>query len=427
MKLITRIAIRLTLALAPLMTLWAVLFYFTMVDEINDEMDDNLESYSETIIVRMLTNQELPSPNSGSNNSYSIKPIDSLYVVTHKKITYSDVDVYIPEREDYEPARVLTTIFTNAEGQHYELRVASPSFERDELISAILRWLAVIYLVLLATVIFITLLVLRRSMRPLYELLHWLDQYLPGRKYEIVPNNTNIPEFRRLNEAAQKAVERSEHLFEQQKCFIGNASHELQTPLAVIGNRIEWLIDNTNPTEQQLEQLIGINHSLSNIVKLNKTLLLLSKIDNGQFPEINEIDVAELVREEAAIYDEIFEDRNIECQIQGVQSLIVAMNRTLAVTLVGNLIRNAYIHAPENSKVDITISNDKLEISNDGDTPLDSERIFDRFYRATKREGSTGLGLALVKAISDYYSLNVQYRFEKEKHIFTIIRPKKIN
>lgn len=427
MKLITRIAIRLTLALAPLMTLWAVLFYFTMIEEINDEMDDNLESYSETIIVRMLSHQELPPLNSGSNNSYSIKPVDPHYAAMHDGITYSDVEVYIPEREEYEPARVLTTIFEDVEGQHYELRVASPSFERDELAAAILQWLILIYFVLLATVIIITLLVLRRSMRPLYELLNWLDRYQPGHKHEDVPNDTTIPEFRQLNEAAQKAVERSEHLFEQQKNFIGNASHELQTPLAVIGNRIEWIIDNTNPTEEQIEQLVGINHSLAHIVKLNKTLLLLTKIDNGQFPEVSEVDIAALIRHETEIYDEIFEERNIKCNISGADSLVVEMNHILATTLVGNLVRNAYIHSPEGSQIDISINYDKLEIRNDGTEPLDAERVFNRFYRATKREGSTGLGLALVKAIGDYYSLGVEYRFENGKHIFSIFRPKKLN
>ena len=427
MKLITRIAIRLTLALAPLMTLWAVLFYFTMIEEINDEMDDNLESYSETIIVRMLSHQELPPLNSGSNNSYSIKPVDPHYAAMHDGITYSDVEVYIPEREEYEPARVLTTIFEDVEGQHYELRVASPSFERDELAASILQWLILIYFVLLATVIIITLLVLRRSMRPLYELLNWLDRYQPGHKHEDVPNDTTIPEFRQLNEAAQKAVERSEHLFEQQKSFIGNASHELQTPLAVIGNRIEWIIDNTNPTEEQIEQLVGINHSLAHIVKLNKTLLLLTKIDNGQFPEVSEVDIAALIRHETEIYDEIFEERNIKCNISGADSLVVEMNHILATTLVGNLVRNAYIHSPEGSQVDISINYDKLEIRNDGTAPLDAERVFNRFYRATKREGSTGLGLALVKAIGDYYSLGIEYRFENGKHIFSIFRPKKLN
>ena len=75
MKLISRIALRLSLALLPLMALWGVLFYFTMVDEINDEADDALEDYSELIVKRMLAGRELPKPNNGSNNSYSIVPI----------------------------------------------------------------------------------------------------------------------------------------------------------------------------------------------------------------------------------------------------------------------------------------------------------------------------------------------------------------
>ena len=425
MKLLARIALRLSLALVPIMTLWAVLFYFAMIAEINDEMDDNLESYSELIIVRMLTNHQLPSLDSGSNNSYSITPIDSQYAATHDGITYSDIEVYIPEREEYEPARELATIFEDANGQLYELRVATPSFERDELSAAILQWLVIIYLALIVTVILISLLVLRRNMRPMFDLLQWLDRYTPGRKHEPVPNDTTIPEFRRLNEAAQRAVERSEHLFEQQKSFIGNASHELQTPLAVIGNRIDWIIDNTNPDEEQLEQLVGINHSLSHIIKLNKTLLLLTKIDNGQFPDVSDVDIAALIRRDVELYGEIYEERNIKCNINGADSLVVEMNNTLAITLIGNLIRNAYIHSPKSGEVNISITYDRLEISNQGTAPLDSERIFNRFYRASQHEGSTGLGLALVKAIGDYYSLGIEYRFENGMHIFTVRRPEK--
>ena len=69
MKLIYRIALRLSLVLLPLMALWGVLFYLTMVDEINDEADDALEDYSERIIMRVLAGRELPRPGDGSNNS----------------------------------------------------------------------------------------------------------------------------------------------------------------------------------------------------------------------------------------------------------------------------------------------------------------------------------------------------------------------
>ena len=69
MKLISRIAMRRSLALLRLRARWGVLLYFTMVDEINDEADDALEDYSELIVKRMLAGRELPKPNNGSNNS----------------------------------------------------------------------------------------------------------------------------------------------------------------------------------------------------------------------------------------------------------------------------------------------------------------------------------------------------------------------
>lgn len=151
----------------------------------------------------------------------------------------------------------------------------------------------------------------------------------------------------RLSAAAQQAVDRSEALFEQQKHFIGNASHELQTPLAVLGNRIEWLLDNTEPTEKQMEELLKMQRTLRQIVRLNKTLLLLTKIDNGQFPESSEVDLAAVVGEQVALYDEIYAGRGIACTVSAPEAFVVRMNESLASTLVTNLLKNAYLHTAE--------------------------------------------------------------------------------
>ena len=140
----------------------------------------------------------------------------------------------------------------------------------------------------------------------MYALLNWLDSYLPGKQHGPVPNDTRIPEFRRLNEAAAQAVERSEQLFKQQKQFIGNASHELQTPLAVCNNRIEWLLDNTELTEEQMEELFKTKHTLNYIVRLNKSLLFLSRIDNGQFTDSRPVEINSIVKRLLDDYKEIF-------------------------------------------------------------------------------------------------------------------------
>ena len=402
MKLIYRIALRLSLVLLPLMALWAALFYYTMVGEINDEADDALEDYSTLIISRMLAGRELPSLN------------------------YYDADIFIPEKDETEPARVLVTIFTDRDGLFYELKVATPTFEKDDLLVAIAYWVVILYILLLLTTIGLTVWVFHRSMRPLYELLHWLDRYTPGRRTEPVPDNTSVSEFHRLNAAAQRAVDRSEELFERQKQFIGNASHELQTPLAVVASRIEWLIDNTPISEQQALELLKIQRTVAHMSRLNRTLLLLTKIDNGQFPESVEVDIAALVREQAEVCEEIYASRRQRVTLTAAQPLTVTMNDSLASTIVNNLVKNAFVHSAEGCAIDITAdpSSRVLRVANDGEAPLDADRIFDRFYQGTKREGSTGLGLALAGAVARYYGLRLTYRFDGGRHIFEVAWPR---
>lgn len=420
MQFIYRIALRLTAVLLPLMAVWGALFYFTMVDEIRDEADDALEDYSAMIISRILAGEALPQENDGSNNSFEVHAVDSDYAATHPHLSYRDENIYIPDKREKEPARVLTSIFSDAEGQFYELMVMTPTFEKNDLFEAVLGWIVVLYVALLVIVLTITMIIFRRGLQPLYDLLHWLDAYRPGGRPERVPNNTDVEEFRRLNVALQQAVDRSEELFERQSQFIGNASHELQTPLAIIGNRVEWLLDSTTITEEEAGELFKIKKTLSRAVRLNKTLLLLTKIDNGQFPESMEVDLVQMIRESAESYGDVYAEREVSVTQSLPAEFKVEMNESLAATLVTNLIKNAFVHSSNGSEVHISIAGRTLTISNAGEEPLDKEHIFERFYQAARKEGSTGLGLALVAAICRYYNLRLEYFFADGKHHFEV-------
>lgn len=145
------------------------------------------------------------------------------------------------------------------------------------------------------------------------------------------------PNSGRLNTAAQQAVDRSEELLEQQKQFIGNASHELQTPLAVLGGRMEYMLDHAGLDEQTMGEVIQMQRTLGHIVRLNKTLLLLAKIDNGQFPENTDVDISAMIREQKELYDDIYEERDIRCDMHLTGSFLVRMNESLASVLVSNL------------------------------------------------------------------------------------------
>ena len=418
MKLIYRVTLRLALVIMPVLLIWAIAFYFTMVHQVNDETDDSLDDYAGMIASRVVDGDELPTPGDGSNNTYSIELLPATGNYDDSE-TYEDRDVYLHWKQENEPARVLTKIFHDDDGTAYKLVVSTPTFERDDIIRALLIHIATIYTVLLCIILIVTVLVFKISMRPLYSLLKWLDGYRLGNGIAGFPDEESVIEFKKLTQAARETIERAENHLERQKQFIGNASHELQTPLAVLGNRIEWMMDNTTLTEEQFAELSKMRQSIHRLVRLNRTLLLLSKIDSGHFLDKGDVDIVPIVDNELEVYMEIFADKKIACNVKCTRPFVVQMDEMLATTMVSNLIKNAFVHSPAGGTIDITISRGELTISNNGDEALDKTRLFDRFYTSGK-SGSTGLGLALVKSIAGYYNFSVGYGFENGKHNFVV-------
>lgn len=421
MKLIHNIAVRLSVALLPVIGLWAMVFYFVIVDEINDEADDLLESYAEQLMVRKLSGKELPVTNIMTDGHYSISQVTESYADSQAGMEYYDSNFYISETDENEPARFLKTIFRDREGCCFELIVATPTFEKDDLIGTILWWILALYLILLLTVILIALVVLQKSMRPLYKILDWLNAYTPGKSHSRLSIDTDIHEFRQLEKVTTEATDRSDKAFEKQKQFIGNASHELQTPLAVLGGRIDWMLDNDSLGEESVGELVQMKRELGHIVRLNKTLLLLTKIDNDQFPDQTDVNLSSMVLSQKELYEEIFSSKKISCSVQVPdEPVIIRMNETLASILVTNIIKNAFVHSPEGGTVALTLTENELVVANSGDSPLDQGRIFDRFYQGAKKDGSTGLGLALAKTIADRNGLRLNYSYENGMHLFRI-------
>lgn len=421
MKLIYRIVIRISLLLTLVLGVWAVFFYMAMMDEVNDEVDDSLEDYSEIIIIRALAGEELPSQNTGSNNQYYLKEVTEEYADSREGITYKDSMVYIVEKGETEPARILTTIFKDSENRFYELTVSIPSIEKEDLTAAIRDWMIFLYIALLLVIIVVNVWVFQQNMKPLYVLLHWLDDYRIGNKNKPLKNDTQITEFRKLNEAAIRNAERSEQLFEQQKQFIGNASHEIQTPLAICRNRLEMMMEDESLSETQLEELMKTHQTLEHITKLNKSLLLLSKIDNGQFTETVALELNELLKQYMDDYKEVYAYRDIQTEIVEDGIFRVQMNESLATILITNLLKNAFVHNIDGGHIRIEITPYSFTFRNSGfGQPLDEKRIFERFYQGAKKEGSTGLGLAIVDSICRLQHIGLKYYFENGEHCFEI-------
>ena len=423
MKLFYRVLMHLLVGIVVILVGWAVVFYMGIMEEINDEVDDSLEDYTELIITRSLAGKELPAHDSGSNNQYYLREVEPSYALSRPAISYRDSMVYISEKKETEPARILTTLFKDKEGTYFEVAVYTPTIEKKDLRQAIFQLLVGLFVSLLVAILLINVWVFRRSMRPFYRLVDWLDHSRLGKKNVPLENPTHTTEFRKLNEAVMRYATHSEEVFEQQKQFIGNASHELQTPLAICQNRLEMLMEDETLSEPQMEEILKTYQTLEYVSKLNKSLLLLSKIDNSQFVETSEVCINEVLHRYVDDYCEVYDYRGIRLTVEEKGEFRIRMNETLAVVLVTNLLKNAFVHNIDKGEIRIVITSSGIRFGNTGNgEPLDGKRIFERFYQGKKKEGSTGLGLAIVDAVCRQYQLRVSYSAVDGMHCFEISR-----
>lgn len=421
MKLFHLVMWRMSAALIVILTCWAVLFYLAVMEEVNDEVDDSLEAYAESLILRSLSGEEMPDSNNGSNNQYYLYEVSESYARTYPRISYRDEMVYITEKSEKEPARVLITIFQRDDDTYMELVVYTPTIEKYDLQRAVLGWIVFLYVLLFLMILAVNAWVFYRNMKPLYYILNWLENYHLGDTSVRLNEKIPIVEFRKLSQAINSASDRSHELFEQQKLFIGNASHEMQTPLAICRNRLEMMMEDESLNEKQLAELMKTHQTLENLTRLNKSLLLLCKIDNKQFSDIRRICLDDLLLSYLEDYKEVYAYKNIQVEEQMEGHFTLDISESLASVLVTNLLKNAFVHGKEHGIICVRATSTSFEISNTGDEPLDDKRVFERFYKGAKaKEGSTGLGLALVDSICKSYNLKIRYAFNNKMHIFTI-------
>lgn len=424
MKLKNYVFSRFFLTYTILLAFWSFGFYSAIVSEINDEADDALEDYSTQLIMKSLAGISLPEEVDGSNNTYAIRPITKKEAKYKYRQTYKDSAIYVDYKSEYEAARVLTTVFKNNHNEYFELTVMMPTFEKEDLKQSILICALILYILLTITILTINALVFSKSMKPFYKLLDWIESHKLGESRPMPQKSTDIEEFQLLSDTVFKNIQQAEEVYAQQKQFISNASHELQTPIAICQNRLEALAE-TNLTETQLEEVGKTLTTLSSMSKLNRTLLFLSKIENLQFTEIATVEPQLVVVELLPDLLEIFSHKNISVKTEFSNPLEWQMNQTLAETLVSNLLKNAFVHNKPNGTIHIYCTTNQFVVVNSGvNEELDSHKIFERFY-STKANGSSGLGLAIVRTICEVSGLSISYKFESGNHKFIVTRQKK--
>jgi signal transduction histidine kinase len=316
---------------------------------------------------------------------------------------------------------LLSNISVN--GKNYVIRIQKSMIEDEDLLTNILLLQSGFILILVVGLGLINFLISKKLWLPFNDIVKKMKDYRVdiADTLEFMP--TKIIEFKDLEYSISDLVNRNGKLYKAQKEFTENASHELQTPIAVFTSKLELLMQ-TNPiSEEQAELINEIFLAGKKMQRINRTLLLLTKIENNQFPQVEKIVVKEVFSGIIRQYKDTLQLKNISLDSRIENDTEITANPILIDILFGNLFSNALRYTDDKKKITIEISHQWIRVSNDskkGVGKLNESELFQRFKKQSNDSRSLGLGLEICKKICNLYQYNIGYDFMNNRHCFTV-------
>ena len=329
-----------------------------------------------------------------------------------RQITTSSV--FNPAENDEDPVRVLTFPI-EVNGVLHKAVVIKSQVEAEYLVKVIVLVTGCVFLLLLIIITLINRLLLNKLWQPFYHTLQQLKYYDIKQLRPLELTTTNINEFNEMNQSVAEMTKRANNDFEALKAFTDNASHEMQTPLAIINSKLDILLQNSS--EKQAEQLQSIYNATARLTRLNHTLLLLTKINNDQYKNQRLINLTLLLHHKFQQFEELIKVRNLRSNYQA-EEVSLLINEELVEILLNNLFSNAIRHNYIGGFINCVLTKKKLCITNSGPSlTFHQKNIFDRFQKSDHSDG-TGLGLAVAQQICESSSLQITYSSHENEHTF---------
>jgi len=313
------------------------------------------------------------------------------------------------------------TVNKHLNNHHYKIYVRRALVERKSIIEGVILLEAFLFLAFIAILTLLNNQLSKKIWKPFYVILDTMNTYKVDRPENLKFERDAITEFNELAAAIEKMTAKINQEFYILKEFAENASHEIQTPLAIIKNKLEVLMQSPKLSEEQLGMIDTALTATHRLSKLNEALLILSRIENRQFHIIEIIDITERMDSHLATFDELIRMKEIGVKRDYKASLQIKMNPFLADILLENLVVNAIKHNIHAGEIIISIHKNGFEVTNTGEPPHDDpSHFFRRFTKSNPKSPSLGLGLSIVKAICDTYHLAIRYSYEQKHHRIAI-------
>jgi signal transduction histidine kinase len=393
-------------------------FYLALKRIIVNSVDENLIT-AKTEIIPKLQNDVL--------NHRESNLISSVYDIHYEKLdpeknedSIYTIDSNAPDPNQLLPNRLLVSHFL-VNQEIYSLHIQTSMVDQFMLIKRIILVVTLLLIGLLLGLLLINRVLTKMVWRPFYNTLSRLKQYRIDKQPVLKLEKSTISEFDDLNLAIEVLTETNYQAYLSQREFTENASHEMQSPLAVFQSKLELLMQ-TNPLNQEQAMLIADLASASKrMLRLNKSLILLTKIDNDQFLEKEVLFIRDILQKLIKQFDFQIHNRSIRCNFHEGEDIRIEANKTLIEIMLSNLLSNAIRHNIPNGFIQIILKDRELIIQNSGkSSPLDSKKLFKRFQKESPDADSLGLGLEMVKKICSMYQFQIKYQFDNLTHVFSV-------
>ncbi|MBN2348311.1 MAG: HAMP domain-containing histidine kinase [Bacteroidales bacterium] len=385
--------------------------YFALHQIILNETKESLIDKENLLIKHITETDEMP-------NLYPILEVKKINELRVSEPEFRKIMIQDSTENELEPYLEYSNEI-KVNGSFYSIKLRQSVFENEDLVIILAFSLFVILLIVFGISFFISKKMNKTIWANFEQNLFTIEHFNFNEKKKITLLESDIDEFDRLNKVIEILTEKLKTDYLSLKEFTENASHEIQTPLAVTLLNLEEVLQQDLNQETFKKVLTSIN-ALKRLSILNQSLILLAKIENKQFKADKNISFKDLVDIKIQELTPLFESKKLTVELIFEQDFALLINNQLADILLNNLLSNAINHNNTGGSIKLVIRDHELIICNTGKSnSLTNKTIFNRFVKGTSK--SYGLGLAIIKNICDTHNLEINYT-KNSMHCFTITK-----
>lgn len=413
MKLITKFLLIYLFVSSIVLGIGGVISYYVIKDEIDQELKFEFMDRIDRVTYLLEQGKTFKGyDNVDQDENLIIKPLD--YQVEND-VQVADTLIW-DDRLEQEEKNVKVSAYRTINDTSYYISTYGNMIESDDVREAVITILLWILGLQVIGAVGIGYFVSGPLFKPFRNTLKRIQEFQLNEKEYLKAEETNVEEFRDLNRFVEEMTKKAVSDYKNLKEFAENASHELQTPLAIAKGKLELLTE-TDLNEEQYKYVEKLERTLKKISRLSESLALLTKIENYEFVNGENVNLSKLITEGIEAFEEFAGLNNLQLETDIDANVSVQMHPLLADIMWTNLFQNAIRHNVENGKIRVTLDSKKLKISNTGEElKIDAKNLFERFKKANQSSNSIGLGLSIIKRITDQSGFDISYTTENSWH-----------